>query len=150
MFQLLRPESQLDTGFSDAELFRQTDLQIAALAWLMHHAQFAEVMQRFGRNRVRTLDGDVLVARGADTLSAAMRFRGIDLSDARIAAIANGPVFRENSKSHAVAFDRIVRQDEHTQVDAARGEEIAMVVRWAEAVAKHCGVPLELGDPLVE
>ena len=44
---------------------------------------------------------------------------------------------------------RVARADEHARVEAAHGEEIAMVVRWAEAVAGHVGVPLRLGAPLL-
>jgi len=149
LFQVLRPESKIDPGYSDTELFRQTDLQIAALAWLMHQAQFAEVLRRYGGERVRTLDGDVAVARGAEVLLATARLFELELTAAEADRIANGPVFREDSKSHVPGFDQSVRADEHAKVDAAHGEEIAMVLGWTDTVARHCSVPLALDAALL-
>lgn len=149
LFQVLRPESKIDPGYSDTEIFRQTDLQIAALAWLMHQAQFADALRRYGKERVRTLEGDVAIARGAEVLFAAARFFGFELTATEAAGIASGPVFSENSKSHQPGFDQGVRAREHAKVDAAHGEEIGMVLRWADAVALHCGVPLALEAPLL-
>jgi hypothetical protein len=150
LYQHLRPAARIDPGFSDAELFCQTDLQIASLAWLMHQAQFADVVRQYGNERVRTLGGDRLVERPEDTLAAVSSFFNLGLTASTIAAAAGSAAFSENSKSHTAGFDRNVRSAAHARVDAAHGEEINMVVTWAEAVARHCGVPMVLEASLLE
>jgi hypothetical protein len=149
LFQTLRPLSQLDPGYSDAELFRQTDLQVAALCWLMHRAQFVRLLGRADSRRVRTLESTTLLARPAEALQAVGRLFETDGVVQEAAAIAQGPVFVQNAKSPSAAFDRSRRDQDYAQADAAYGSEIDMVVGWAEQVARHCRVPATLGSPLL-
>jgi hypothetical protein len=149
LYQTLQPVALLDPGYSAEELFRQTDLQIAALCWLMHRAQFASVLARDRAQRVRTLESTVLLQRPVEALRAVAELFGIELTMQQATAIAAGPAFTEHSKSLTTAFDRERRDQEHALADAAHGAEIDMVVGWAEQVARHCGVPMTLGSPLL-
>jgi hypothetical protein len=148
LFQRLRPTATIDTGFSADELFRQTDLQIAGLCWLMQHAQFVQALARFGDARIRTLDSATLLAHPEQTLLAVSAHLALGLTPEATATIARGPVFRENSKTMTEDYDRVVRAAEHAAVDAAHGEEIGMVTQWVQTVAQHCGVSLTIGAPL--
>jgi hypothetical protein len=149
VYQTLQPLSPLDPGYSAGELFRQTDLQIAALCWLMHRAQFANVLARDRSRRVRTLESTVLLQRPAEALQAIAVLFGIEMTPQEASAIAQGPAFSEHSKSFAAGFDRERRDQEHAITDAAHGAEIDMVVGWAEQVSRHCGVSMTLGAPLL-
>jgi hypothetical protein len=148
LFQTLRPTATFDTGFSGDESFRQSDLQIAGLCWLMHHAQFVRAVSRFGE-RVRTLDSATLLASPDRALLGVSELFDLGLTREVATSIASGPAFSENSKSMSQGYDRVVRAEEHAAVDAAHGEEIGMVVNWVESVAQHCGVPMTIAAPLV-
>ena len=149
LFQTLRPTAAIDPGFSADELFQQSDLQIAGLCWLMQHGQFVQALARFGDSRIRTLDADALLAQPQQTLLAVSDHFALGLTPESTATIVHGPVFRENSKSMTEGYDRAVRAEEHTAIDAAHGEEIGMVTQWVQTVAQHCGVPLTIGAPLL-
>jgi hypothetical protein len=148
LFQTLRPTAALDTGFTADESFRQSDLQIAGLCWLMHHAQFVRAVGRFGE-RVRTLDSTALLAAPDRALAGVSDFFGLGLTREVATSITSGPAFSENSKSMTQGYDRVVRAEEHAAVDAAHGEEIGMVVNWVESVARHCGVATTIAAPLL-
>ena len=67
VFKTLRVDTGLNFGYSSEDLLDLTDLQVAALAWLMHHAQAAALIERLP-GRVRTLDSETFLARRSDTL----------------------------------------------------------------------------------
>ena len=47
------------------------------------------------------------------------------------------------------AFDAGRRRDEHAAIRGVLAEEIAMVTQWAQSVANHAGMPMQLPRPLV-
>ena len=149
LFASLKRKPEFDAGFTAAQLWAQTDLQVAAMAWLQQQAQFARLLREQPPGRIATLDSATLLADPARTIAAVSRLFGLGLTPREIESIADGPIFASDSKRHDKAFDASVRADEHARVEMAHGEEIAMVLRWAEAVAAHVGVPLRLGAPLL-
>ena len=140
---------EFDAGFSDTERWEHSDLQVAALAWLQQQAQFARLLREHPRGRIRSLDSKTLLADPAATMAAVTGLFGLAVDPALISAIAKGPIFASDSKRHDLAFDAAARAEEHARTEAAHGEEIAMVVKWAEAVAAHVGVPMRLDAPLL-
>ncbi|MDQ2780553.1 MAG: hypothetical protein M3Y32_13465 [Pseudomonadota bacterium] len=150
LYAQLQPDSSLDPGFDPAEVLLQSDLQVAAIAWLMHQAQFFDLLKRCTPGRIRSLEGETLVAQPAQTLQAVAALFALRLAPAAIANIAGGETLRRDSKTHERSFDASQRRAEHQQVNDAHGEEIAMVLRWAEAVAGHCGVPMTLPAGLLD
>ena len=144
-FALLRGDELFDAGFSEQETFAQTDLQIAASAWLAHHAQFADLARRYP-GRVRTLDSRTLLARKADSIGAAATLFDLHVD---APAIASGPAFRFDAKRIGQQFDRDELEREDDRARDAHGEEIDMIVGWAEAVADFLHVPMRPGAPLL-
>lgn len=134
-------------GFTQGELFRHSDLQVAALGWLAQHRDFARVVERFGP-RVATLSSAALMADPARALAAATRHYGLALDDAATSAIAMGPIFTRHAKS-GQAFDAAARDAVHRAAADAHREEIELVERWAIAVAEQAGVALDLARPLL-
>lgn len=140
------------TGFSPADTFGQTDLQIAGLAWLMQIDHFNRMAGEWGAGRVMTLDSATFMAAIPQTLAAAARFFGVDADAAELRAIAEGPVFTIHSKFAQQDYSVEAREADHGALMDAHGEEIAMVEKWIEAVAAHCRVPLrpDAGAALTE
>jgi hypothetical protein len=138
-----------DPGYSDQDRWLHTDLQVAALGWLQQQARFARLVRDQPPGRVATLDSGTLLNRRHDMLAAVDRLFELGLSPETVTAIADGTVFARDSKSRDRAFDADVRRSEHETAANSYGEEINMVVKWAEAVAGHVGVPLQPGAPLL-
>lgn len=130
-----------DLGLSEPERFELTDIQASALAWLLHHAEAADLLARF-RERVRTLDSETFLARKAEILIALARHFGLDDDEKRWIAVAQGPVFQSHSKEIGRSFDTDGRSD--NAPSPIIDEEIQMVTSWIQAVAKHAGIPYEL------
>jgi hypothetical protein len=134
--------SPLDLGYSSDDLFEQTDVQIAALAWLMQIHHFDSVARAFGPDRVMVLDSDSLLADPAAAVGRAQKLFDLGLDRGQVEAIASGPVFARHSKFSDRDYDSAAREKEHEAASAVHAEEIAMVSQWIEAVAAQVGAPL--------
>lgn len=144
MWKLIRLGLAQRFGFSEEELYRHSDLQVAALGWLAQHALFAD-LTRAHPGRVRTLDSDVLTARPAECMAALGALFVIDLDPAAVVA---GPAFQQHSKSRD-SFGSADRAAERASGLALHAREIGIVVDWAHAVADHAAVPMVLPAPLL-
>jgi hypothetical protein len=143
LYRNLAAWTSLRFGFSDDETFEQTDLQIAALAWLMQMAHFQSAAARLGPGRVMFVDAADLLAGPATTLQAAQAFFGLGLDERQLARIVDGPVFSTHSKSSQTDYSASDRTRDHEALLRAHGEELDMVLQWLSAVAAHLGVPLQ-------
>jgi hypothetical protein len=130
-------------GFSEEELYRQTDLQVAALGWVAQQALFAEAAER--HSGFRTLDSETLVSRPVECLSALQRLFELDI-DAE--AAASGPAFRTHSKDRR-SYSVEEREQERERGQSLHAREIEMVLEWATRVAEHAKGPMSLPAPLV-
>ena len=135
-------EGYAEFGFTPDELFRQSDLQVAALGWLAQHRHFAQLADKLGPDRIATLDADRMTADPQASLAAVTRHYGLAADAATIAEITAGPVFNQHSKSGA-AFSPEQRMQEYAAARAAYGDEIDMVLDWARQVAAAAGIALE-------
>jgi hypothetical protein len=146
LYALLSRDRDLKTGFTPEDVFEQTDLQIAAMAWLHHRCEFVEACRSWPAVFV-TLDSATFLADKAATLHALAHHFDIVLN---VPDIMAGPAFTRHSKELGRAFDEAQRKAEHEQTQAAHGEEIDMVAQWLAAVATHVGLPETLPSPLLE
>jgi hypothetical protein len=146
MFTQLASVMPLKTRFSAHDLFLQTDLHIAAQVWLMQAAYLGAAARDFGPSRVRTLRSATLLEDKAGTLARLGDFFGLEADAALWRKIASGPVFDRHAKAQGDApYDAGARE----KADAAHAAEVAGVLAWAEALARHNEVPLDLGDTLL-
>lgn len=141
--------TELETGFSDAERWELSDMQVAALAWLHQRAQFARLLSQLPAERAMSLDSATLLDNPSGTMAAVSEFLGLGLSADEVGEIAAGPVFARDSKRPEREYDAGQRRSEHHAIEGVVGEEIAMVVRWAGSVADALGVPNDLPRPLL-
>lgn len=141
-------DQELISGFTSADLLRLTDIQIAAVGWLSEHARFAKIIQKYGSDRIKTLDSEVFLNNKQDTIASLASFFELDLDSDRLADVLAGPAFTQHSKDFS-KFDTDARLDQHSGVDEAHGEEIDMVVQWSAAVAQSQNIALELPSPLL-
>ncbi|MFM9935130.1 MAG: hypothetical protein ACKVOL_02900 [Novosphingobium sp.] len=135
-------------GIGPEEVFRQSDLQVAAVSWLAQHRLFAALARKLGPARLRTLDSEKLTGDPERALAAAAAHYQIALDGASVASIAAGPSFTRHSKSGA-AFTPNQRRAEYAAARSAHGEEIDMVCAWAAKVAEQAGISMEAPNQLL-
>ena len=142
-----RSWSALDFGFNETEIFEQSDLQIAALAWLMQIAHFDRLAATFGPDRLIVLDAADLLASPVTELDRVQSFFGLGFQEEEIEAIVSGPVFSRHSKDRARDYGQKARSEDHEALLKVHSEELEMVLRWLNAVAGHLKVPTKPGSP---
>jgi hypothetical protein len=145
LYNQLAEWSPLQFGYGTAEVLEQTDVQIAALAWLMQIHHFDALAKAFGPERVMLLDSTTLLADPAAALEKAQALFGLNLDRSQIEKIATGPVFSKHSKFSERDYSAEAREKEHQAVTETHADELSMVIRWIEAVAAHVGAPLRPG-----
>jgi len=134
-------------GLRSEDVFRQSDLQVAAVGWLAQHRLFAALAQRLGPVRLRTLTSEQLTGEPACTLAAAAAHYGLALDPDAISRIAAGPAFTRHSKS-GEAFTPDQRRAEYAAARGAHDTEIGMVCAWAAQVAEQAGIAMDAPHPL--
>lgn len=130
-------------GFTDEDLYRQTDLQVGAVGWLAQQALFAETTQRHAG--FRTLDSETLMKRPVECLAALRDLFEIDFDPDEA---ASGPAFRTHSKDRS-DYSPDQRQEERERGRELHAREIEIVLAWAERLAEHASIPMELPSRLI-
>ncbi len=149
LFQSESRWSSLDFGFSPDEAFVLTDLQALGLGWLMRMHHFGELARKMGE-RVTLIDSADFLADPSQTLQRISRLFELDLDQAAIDGIVNGPTFARHSKFSERGYGRAERTADHTAAEAAHHEELEMVVKWVETVASHMDVDLRPASSALE
>lgn len=141
-------EGYIDLGLSSEDYLGLTDLQAAAVGWLAQHDHFNRMIARLGPERVASLDSERLLAMPAEALGALARLYEIALTADQIAALVEGPAFRQHSKfgTDFAQADRVAEQRDGASVHA---EEIEKVAIWANVIAESRDIPMALGAALV-
>lgn len=141
-------DGMVDLGLGEQHYLDLTDLQVAAAGWLAQHDAFARLIERFGADRVRTLDSGSLMARPGEAMARLSDLFGLGLGEPAIDRILAGPAFTSHSKSNAgfSAADRLAEQRDAAETHS---DEIEKVAIWAEAVAGAAGVSMRLEAPLL-
>lgn len=143
MWKLIQLGQAERFGFTTEELYRQTDLQVAALGWLSQHALFAEAAQR--HDGFRSIDSETLMARPRDCLLALEDAFAIDYD---VEAAVSGPAFRTHSKDRS-GFSPEQREKEREAGRLLHAREVGIVMEWTQRLADHAGVPMRLPAPLL-
>ena len=84
-------------GITPEDVFRQSDLQVAATGWLAQHRLFAALAGRIGPARLRTFTSEQLTGDSARVITAAAAHYGLALGPAAIARLADVPAFTRDS-----------------------------------------------------
>lgn len=135
-----------ETHISEEEALLLTDLQAAALAWLMQVGYLNSIVARFG-DRVRVLDCSTFLARPAETLSAVSAFFGLAKADWQ--AVAAGPVFNQHAKNIGRPFNAAAHAQQQEEARALYRKELANAWAWAQSVAQGQNLPFGLNEDLL-
>ena len=143
MWKLIQLGQTERFGFTTEEFYRQTDLQVGAVGWLAQQALFADTAN--GLDGFRTLDSDTLLKRPMECLTALKRLFEIDFDPEEV---VSGPAFRTHSKDRS-DYSSEQRHEERERGIALHAREIDIVLKWADELAKHAGIPMALPGRLL-
>ena len=144
----LLKEQRINLGFRQEQYIEHTDLQAAAIGWLVQHAEFQRLATKYGRDRVATLNSETLLANPLAAMRALDRLFGTGMREDRLAAIVAGPAFNRNSKS-GESYGSAQRNDERAEAIRVHRHELDWVAGWAERVAGNAGIAMDLPAPLL-
>lgn len=142
LFVKLRAQGCVQSlGFSDTDFFEQTDLQIAAMAWLAQQSLFGALIANHP-DRVRSLDSGTFMSETQQTVrDVAMHFN-LDLSNAQLASIVAGALTRDSKSGQR--FDAADRAAEYGRMRPIYGGEIEKVTAWTHEVAAARDIAMRL------
>ena len=147
LFAGLIREGVTELGYDGASLFGQTDLQIAALGWLVQQRMFEQLIAGPLAERLRSLRSDRFLQDPASVSAEAAKFFGIIPAMDEPVGSKNTSIFNRHSKTGS-AFGLGERTMEYQRAREVHGEEITRVVIWAEQVAAHNQIELDLAQSL--
>lgn len=139
----------LDLGMDEAAMFELSDLQVAALAWLLQQRYFAMALGSRVGARLATLDSADLMDARLDALEGTGRHFGIALAREHWRDLAEGPVFARHAKLGG-DFEGIVSLEDEAARSTVVQEEVAMVEQWIAAIAGQIGLTVPVRKPLFE
>lgn len=134
-------------GMSNDDMLMLTDLQVAAVGWLAQHALFAAIISKFGPERVRSLNSEVLLANKHETMKQMSDLFQLDVDQHNLERIVNGPAFNRHSKLD-MEFDDSAREKEHADAASLHADEIEKVYEWAKVMGERMKIPQILASPL--
>ena len=146
LFDALSRWTDLEFVRGPEVLAERTDLEIAALAWLMQVRHFEQVANAYGQQRARLVDAADFYARPSSTLLEASEFFGLGYDPATVEAIVEGPVFTSHSKALGTNYSNADRERDTAALAETHGDEVDAAMQWLRSVAgvswpSICGGP---------
>jgi hypothetical protein len=119
----------------------------AAALWFAQMKAFESLLRDFPASR--SLEASVLFDRPAQTILAAARLFGVEMTEQDARAIAAGELFRSYSKNPALDYDPEVRLAREAEAKRRLAGEITEARAWAEAARERYGLIAALDRPLL-
>lgn len=124
-----------------------TDLQVAALGWLLMQNWFETSQRTIGASRVAVLHSAHFDQNRAATLASSAAHLALGLETRDIRAILDGPVFATDAKSGADYAAKEARDVERSR-SAVTEDEIREVSAWIAELARVSGLSVPLKQTL--
>ena len=124
-----------------------TDLQVAALGWLLMQNWFAQSQRTIGTARAGVMHSAHLNANRAMAISASATHLKLSLTQAEIGAILEGPVFATDAKTGEDYASKQASDSQRSR-SAVTAEEIDEVKAWIDELARVSGLTVPLPQTL--
>jgi hypothetical protein len=138
----------LNLGLDSSAQFELSDMQVAAIAWLMHQWQFRQVIAQFP-GRLLSLDSDQFIAEKLPTLASGTRLFGTSIPQSSLEAIAEGELFATHAKLGG-DFSSTIADQERKATSEVVEEEIEQVAHWIEVIQGQLNFALPHASPLID
>ena len=140
------------TRFKDIpakQLATLTDLQIAALTWLLQTEVFEAKIKSAPEGLYASLHCDTFLANQAASLKAINRHFNLRLSLQEVEQLIYSEVLTRNSKQQGEAYDSDQRQSESEQIENEHGVTLDRICQWADGLSLTGKVQYYLSKPLI-
>ncbi|MEY3702845.1 MAG: hypothetical protein RLZZ561_465 [Pseudomonadota bacterium] len=128
-------------GFTAKDYLRMSDLQVAALGWLVQHQSFQSLGRGPMAEQVLMIDSERLTQHPEQVLPKLCQHLAPQMDQSRIEAILKSSALTQHSK-FGYAFTPQERLQEQQQAQKAHADEIDKVTLWAQELARSAGVTL--------
>jgi hypothetical protein len=108
-----------------------TDMQIAALVWLMEVEQMRAAQTALPTERSAWLDGDRFIGAPAPALKAASAYFELGFDPDEIDTLVSGPTLNRDAKDPGRAYGAGDRAREADRITEAMGPDLQRIVDWA-------------------
>ncbi|MBO6527791.1 hypothetical protein [Erythrobacter sp.] len=126
--------------------YELTDLQTAALAWLLHLGQFHH-LARTGGDRIATFQSTDFAQQPQAALEEIARFFQLDVDPTEARTVAEGEIFSRHSKKGG-DYSRISAQESRNAMSKVTEDEIDQIVYWIDVISAQLGITLPLSRKL--
>ena len=130
-------------GLQGDDYLGLTDLQTAAVGWMVQHAVFANIYEKYGPKRLLCLDSVSLMKHPKSALNKLSNHFGLKVPAEKLTEIVTGPVFNTHSKTDE-DFDMSSREADRYEGAQLHSDEIEKVYIWAQTIAENARIPLDL------
>lgn len=141
-------EGLVNIGIQGDDYLKLTDLQVAAVGWIVQHQLFAQIVEKFGSQRIRTLNSSKLMASPMKAMRELTAHFNVHVGEEGLQELVSGPVFQRHSKFNT-EFDASAREANRSTGQEQHAEEIEKVLTWADVVSKNIGLPMDLPAALI-
>jgi hypothetical protein len=124
-----------------------TAAEKAAALWYSMIKRFERLLAQ--HPQMRSLDGNQLFDRPAETIAAASDLLGAGLDAQAAEEVAKGPLLSSYSKNPNLLFDNSVRRKRSEEAKSLLADELLAARRWVEKRRSDDQVPVALDRPLV-
>jgi hypothetical protein len=145
LFALIAADGNEQYRWSREKIFELSDLQVAALVWHMHIAEFARSLPMIEPGRVAALDCQSLLEDPQQTLDRVDRFLQLGLGPSRIQKVLEGPLTRFHAKQPGDPYSVPQRQSDLGGIARKTKEDVEAVIEWSYEV---CRSTPGVGPPL--
>lgn len=134
LFLVLEMDGRTDKPWSDRDLFKLTDLQIAALAWRLQIAELAAGAAALGPGRAVALNFASFLDQPEGVLAALDAWFGAGLGEAGVRRVLDGPLMRTDAKQRGRPMSVEMRKAQAERLEDQFGAELDRLVQWSGAL----------------
>jgi hypothetical protein len=138
----------LNLGLDANAQFELSDMQSAAIAWLLHQWHFRQVISQFP-GRLFSLESDQFIEQKFTALEAGATKFGSAPSKDELTTVAEGSLFSTHAKLGG-DFSSTIADQESKATSAILDEEIEQITYWIKVIQGQLNFALPHGNPLIE
>lgn len=131
------------------QLATLTDLQIAAMVWLLQTEMFEQKLLDCSDQLMASLDCDRFLAEPAGYLGSINEHFSLELNEQEISQLASSELLQLNSKDQNKNYDNEKRKLESDNIERQYGATIDHICQWAIGLSLHGEIKHELSRPLL-
>lgn len=125
-----------------------TDLQIAAMVWMLQIEVFKAVLIENKNNLCVSLHCDTFLGNPAESISAICKHFNFNLNENEIYNLSHSDVLMKNAKEQNTSYNTNIRQSESAEIEIYYHETLNRICSWAKGLSDNGDIISHLPNPL--